>query len=668
MTDKETGKRFAPQAVHLTPTALVPRYALQGGAPRLIAEALAAKLAGISVTMSAADAAAHIAEQLYIAGLEALLRQEDTGFPRSRECGLPFSDIALDALSFTAADILLPEAGQGVPSPAEVQAALINRYYRHYIERLLLFNLTQAADPVIMDNPALYSFKERDLHLFNITYPCRYDVEELTEEGLSSADSARRIGAMPFVGKARLPRLIPRVICCGAENRSHPARADRYTRFLSVDEPGRNLLCRRRKIERAIGKRLSPISRDLLEVAAYIYAGDVVVHRTQRWRRSIRFVIPVRHPGRWHKIKRELALAASFVSGDHIAFEFTQRQESAAVERLSLTKMKKSPAVDCVSLLSGGLDSFAGCLQLVEEGRRPLMVGHFKQGPVAARQREVVKILEQHSPQPLPLLRLDIGLAPGRQRLGFGGKLEYSQRMRSLLFLSLAAVAAAELDLEEIFIPENGILAFNLPLAACRTGSRSTRSAHPRFLHYFERIIGSLYGRPLKVRNPLVFKSKAQTLDIFKKSGTAGLARSISCSRFSYGVMMDPRRNGRDCSHCGACLACLVRRAAVLGAGLEAHDADYILAPFTADGTAGLRSHERLGLFHLIHFCREIEESDNSQLLRSFPQLLLPDDYFPDLQPGHSAALEAAAMFRRFADEVLTICRGADAPIKEWCR
>src|SRR3546814_14385827 len=76
-----------------------------------------------------------------------------------------------------------------------------------------------------------------------------------------------------------------------------------------------------------------------------------------------------------------------------------------------------------------------------------------------------------------------------RVRLGFDkyhlttGETENTQRGRSFLFYSLATLAASAIDgRTTVDIPENGLIALNVPLDPLRFGALSTRPAHPHFI------------------------------------------------------------------------------------------------------------------------------------------------------------------------------------------
>ncbi len=691
MTTPSSTASLGRYEFRVQPQALVSSFALESSAPHIASALLILNILGVADTglqlgpagsSRQEDAAAQFVERLWAQALGALLDWEAQQSPKSRECCLPLVDVALDALAQASLEILIPGFGTSLPSAARIHAtcreataggddrAVVGSYYRHYVRRLALFALTELADIHVGPGRPFSNLRHRNLFFLSKLGSCdagirRLDIpapstdrSTLEEAVARSRGVADMIGSMSFVGRLPYPQGARRIILCGTENSDHAAMKDSGTIFLSGDPPDNSVAFRCERIEKEIGASISSISRDLVEVATYVFAGDSLVHRTARWRRAMHFIIPVRNLERWTSLSPDLSMLLSFVAGDHISVEFVPRQ--AEEER----KVDGEPVPgDCVCLLSGGLDSFAGALQLLQNRRRPVLLGHFKQGHVASRQREVAGALNRLATGELALgklaaLRLDSGLTPKRKQHGFRGKLEYTQRTRSFLFLSLALAVADGLGLQEIFIPENGVVALNVPLAACRTGSRSTRSAHPRFLWSFQELVRRLYGREFKIRNPLIFRTKAEVLETFRGSGVEEvLGQSISCSRYWYGVMMDGRRGGRDCTHCGTCLACLIRRAAMVEAGLARHDADYIMQPF--EEFDSLKEGERLGLLHLVDFCTAISNASDEAILLRHPQLMLPNRYFSDVAKGSIAALEAAGLYRRFANEVLRMVQEA---------
>jgi hypothetical protein len=77
------------------------------------------------------------------------------------------------------------------------------------------------------------------------------------------------------------------------------------------------------------------------------------------------------------------------------------------------------------------------------------------------------------------------------------------------LFSSLAAAVANELDIEEIFIPENGVVSLNLPKLEQAVGARASRSTQPRFVTGFKELARLVFGRPIQLNNPFLLCTKA---------------------------------------------------------------------------------------------------------------------------------------------------------------
>jgi len=209
----------------------------------------------------------------------------------------------------------------------------------------------------------------------------------------------------------------------------------------------------------------------------------------------------------------------------------------------------RRPDEDCIVLLSGGLDSLVGLIDLVEEGARPLAISQIVRGD-AEKQAEFARKIGggvRH-------LQLNHnGHAPGTE--------EASQRARSLIFIAFGLLVATTIErydrgeMVPFYVCENGFIALNPPLTGARIGSLSTRTAHPEFL---TRIQGLLDASDLRVRinNPYRLKTKGEMMlacldqELLKEEA----ARSTSCGRFQ-------RYNYH---HCGRCVPCQVRRAAFL--------------------------------------------------------------------------------------------------------
>ena len=109
---------------------------------------------------------------------------------------------------------------------------------------------------------------------------------------------------------------------------------------------------------------------------------------------------------------------------------------------------------------------------------------------------------------------------------------EFTQRTRSFLFASFAAVVARLFGLGRVRFYENGIVSCNLPVCAQVVGGRASRTTHPRVLRGYEQLFGLLFDCPFEVQNPFLFKTRADVIGLLRASGHADLiARSVSCAR-----------------------------------------------------------------------------------------------------------------------------------------
>ncbi len=355
---------------------------------------------------------------------------------------------------------------------------------------------------------------------------------------------------------------------------------------------------------------LPPRLRDALEWAALVHAADLALPRgrNEDWVRDWRLLTPVRDLRFWGRHQAEAQFLVYFLTRDRVALDFTARVADHVVATSSETL-----EVDCVSLLSGGLDSLAAGVVLLRTGRRPLLVSVETGNPsVAAAQTASAAALSRLAARPVPHVTVRCvptarqpprGLPPSAQR-------EPSQRARSLLFLTAGAVAALQVNVGDLYVGENGVLAAHLPLSAARCGSFSTRTAHPVLLARFGRLLSAAGECKLTVQNPLLHQTKTQVVrDVLAPALTvAEIQSTVSCWQA-----------GRLPRPCGSCLPCLLRRFAFEAAGLpvEAHMLDLLSAPEEHRDTDGF-----VNLADLLLQARVFATAQDARLLRDYPDLL----------------------------------------------
>ena len=251
-------------------------------------------------------------------------------------------------------------------------------------------------------------------------------------------------------------------------------------------------------------RQQSGILRQVLEIASYIYAADSAIPRGgntdaqlgARWRRKLRFVIPVRQPNLWSSdpVLSALVETISFLSDDDYEFEFRLLENPQPVEGYFAFTGDKDVRFtpDRVILFSGGLDLLAGTIEeLVAHGKKVALVSHRSASKIVNAQKYLIKELQTRFGADR-VLHVPVW-AHLKDSLGK----EPTHRTRSFLFAALGAVTAKLLDRQRIFFFENGVVSLNLPPVAQVVGARATRTTHPQALAGFRRVLSGFSVTPL---------------------------------------------------------------------------------------------------------------------------------------------------------------------------
>jgi len=336
----------------------------------------------------------------------------------------------------------------------------------------------------------------------------------------------------------------------------------------------------------------SEIGLDLLIVAAHIHAADTRISRTSEsqdnWTREIRLVVPVSNVALWESVRGLLHQMLNFLTGDRWTFDFRGRPEGFETTVRSKPLIYTEPTFDHLSLFSGGLDSLIGAIDILEAGRNPLFVSHVGEGAVSAPQYALFGGLEAKYPnRPFRRLRMWLNIPHG---LVPGVGPENSTRGRSFLFLATGAFAGSGFGHTcSLRVPENGLIALNVPLDQLRLGSLSTRTTHPFYIARWNELLRNL-GIPVMIENPYWNLTKGEMV---KQCANAALLNTLVPESMSCSSPTKARWQGHGAEHCGYCLPCLIRRAA-LKHGLSVKDpTTYTLSDLTLEA---LNSSEAEGL------------------------------------------------------------------------
>jgi hypothetical protein len=115
----------------------------------------------------------------------------------------------------------------------------------------------------------------------------------------------------------------------------------------------------------------------------------------------------------------------------------------------------------------------------------------------------------------------------------------------------------------------------NLPFTRCEVGLDHARSVSPVSLAKTQNLVGLITGEQFKIVNPFIFCTKGQMCASLKKLNWENLAYlSASCDR----------KQRKTPSQCGICSSCLLRRQALLAAGIL-DETPYINADLRSQGS-----------------------------------------------------------------------------------
>lgn len=305
------------------------------------------------------------------------------------------------------------------------------------------------------------------------------------------------------------------------------------------------------------GMTVDPISWDFLAIALSAYAADSTELRAgapDGWTRNFELTIAVQHPEVWNAVAGEVSKALEFLSTDRWSFKFIAGGMAPPSPR-----KPREIELDAAVLLSGGLDSLVGALDLAKSGKALLAVSKLVRGDAERQVRYANRTCKEH-----------VAFNDSTRTLR---RAESSQRTRSLVFIAFGVLSATSLARyrrgqgASLFLCENGFIAINPPLTGSRLGSLSTRTAHPVFLNGLSRVLARS-GISVEIINPYRHQTKGEMLvNCLDQPALIELAASsTSCGRFQKFKYR----------HCGRCIPCQVRRASILAWGGTADSTDYV--------------------------------------------------------------------------------------------
>jgi hypothetical protein len=318
-------------------------------------------------------------------------------------------------------------------------------------------------------------------------------------------------------------------------------------------------------VERLIERGIAPseIAVDLMLLAATVTAADTRISRASEsqdsWTREIDLYVPVQDPSAWAAAVPLVKRALDFLTGDRWEVFVRERHERYQ-ELVTPPRVLATPPHTSVCLFSGGLDSFTGAIDLLARGENPVLVSHYWDASTSSQEPCARRLGTVYGPMEPRHVRARVGFPDDLVR---GSEPEKTTRGRSFLFFAMAVLAASGLKATPtIYVPENGLISLNVPLDPLRVGAWSTRTTHPFYMARWQELLARLDIRAT-FENPYRFMTKGEMLSA---CGNKALLKSHVADTISCASMTKARWKGLSMRHCGSCVPCLIRRAAITAA------------------------------------------------------------------------------------------------------
>lgn len=385
-----------------------------------------------------------------------------------------------------------------------------------------------------------------------------------------------------------------------------------------------------------------PLIRDLINIAIATLVADKRIKRLNNSMRmntrNVELTIPVSNKTRWDDVKNKLERIISFISYDSFKFQFVEN------EKLKETLDNETFTIDadCVSLFSGGLDSFGGSQYLIKEDKHPFFVSvnHSNTGKLLKNTHD--SLYQKYSKF---IFRVQSPKNYTR---------EYTQFTRSFLYLSFAVAVAEEYDLKDIFIPETGVVATQIGL---RDSRLVTRTVHPHFIDLFNELTDELFGQSkFNVKNPFEYNTKSEVVSHLLPEKKEYISKTVTC----------PHRRWYNKKHCGMCMSCVIRKISLVNNNVEVED-EYSSNSLDLIGNVDLSSPKKINQYYgseIKHNVRKRHYKDGITFILNMIKLIRDLQYLTDkelrMRYPEFTDKKMLDMYKRFKDEVIIAMEESD--------
>lgn len=329
------------------------------------------------------------------------------------------------------------------------------------------------------------------------------------------------------------------------------------------------------------GHTMDPIIADLLDISASTMWADRKCKRPKNygnfmpqrgWVRQFELTLGVRNPEIWNEpsIKETLTHLLTWLTEDTWILQFAPQQGARRHTDLQPSLFSAPPTNALIVLYSGGLDSLAGTVTLLEDNPQLNIV---LMSAVSSRLSGVVKEQVRRLQGKFGVDRVQHALMPFHVVHEQKASEEVTQRTRGFLFLSFGIAEASACNASNVVTCENGIGLVNLPLNRHQLGAQNTRAVHPKTFLLINSLLTLLGFNHIRCGAPHFLKTKGELCARMRESDISSLCRTtVSCDSFPLRVPRSVEYMDAQ-MHCGLCTSCLFRRQALFASGLQAEDA-----------------------------------------------------------------------------------------------
>lgn len=307
---------------------------------------------------------------------------------------------------------------------------------------------------------------------------------------------------------------------------------------------------------------------DILYISLFVFGIDRTILRKLAddcWSREIKAYIPVLEIEKWNENIELVQNLLNFLSGDIWTIEFRKREMTKfEVDKMNkiLNTTENKNIYNTICMFSGGLDSFIGAIDLLnsKNDKNILFISHYGGGKGTKEYQEILRseFIKKYKTKELNYYSFYSVAKKG---------IEDTTRTRSFMFFAHAiSIATSMQEKVELIIPENGVISLNIPLTSSRLGTSSTRTTHPYYLYLLQLLLNNL-GIKVSIKNPYQFMTKGEMIIYCKDQQFLkdNIENTMSCSHPDVGRM----KSETESCHCGYCLPCTIRRAAIKRAKIK---------------------------------------------------------------------------------------------------